>query len=439
MLKPGKLPWIVAFIAAALGIFIRWYFVTHAQVLQPLDEPNVRADAVDYYRYAWNVAHHQVFSSAVPSPLAPAADSFRDPGYPLFLAFWMWVFPSYDAWYAAVLLAQAVLGGITAAFLVLAFRNAVPTWLLGVLAVFAATWPHAVSMTAYVLSENLTAVLVAALLLAIRHAVARPSLMNSILAGLAFAIAGMTNAVLVPLVVPVAGALLLKRSLGGRHIATLLFAAIIPLAAWTLRNAAVSSEASSSFRAEQNFVQGSWPIYHEAYQLSSRGDASGIRAIDEINEETSLLRANLRQGLTAMGTRIGDRPWMYLGWYLSKPAVLWGWDIRIGQGDIYVYPTRQSPYATDPAFKAMEAIAFIINPLLALLALGGVVLVVARRESNAVVTVAATAAVWVTFVYGVLQSEPRYAIPFRGLEIALACVATNQAIRWLRERKFHEP
>jgi hypothetical protein len=192
---------------------------------------------------------------------------------------------------------------------------------------------------------------------------------------------------------------------------------------------------SSSFRAEQNLVQGSWPIYHEAYQLASHHDPDGLRAMDEMAAETSLLHTNPSQGLKAMASRMAQRPGMYLAWYISKPALLWGWDIRIGQGDIYVYPTRNSPYAIAPAFKAMEGLAFLLNPLLALIALVGLVLAMLRRGSPAVAMGLAVTAVWVTCVYGVLQSEPRYAIPFRGVEIALAAYALAWAVSWARDRR----
>jgi len=435
MRRDSHTAWWIAAVGGLLAAWLRWYFVTHAQVLQPLDIVQVRGDAVDYYRYAWNLAHHGIFSSAVPGTPAPQADSFRDPGYPLFLAGLMLIFPNYGSWYAAALLTQAALGGITVACLVLAFRRALPPWLLGVVAIMTAAWPHLVSVSAYVLSENLLLMLMASLLLAVGEAAERPRPARWLCAGIVFALAGLTNAVVAPLVVPVALVLRWKRAVSGRQAAALLLAALIPLAAWSLRNASLSADASSSYRAEQNLVQGSWPIYHQAYQLSARGDADGVRAMSDINGEINLLHAAPRQGLRAMAERMSAQPWTYVRWYLSKPATLWGWDILMGQGDIYVYPTRNSPYMTQPLLKGVENLAFLLNPLLAVLALAGLAMALARRTTPAAVITAAVSAAWVTLVYATLQSEPRYAIPFRGIEIALACFAMAQGAAWWRHRQ----
>lgn len=425
---------IIALTAAVIAVALRWYFVTHAQVLQPLDSPNVRADAAEYYRYAWNLIHHGVFSSSIPGTPAPSPDSFRDPGYPIFLALWMVVFPTYEAWYAAVLLSQAVLGGILVVCLVFAMRHALPAWILGAMAALAAAWPHGVAMTAYVLSENLTAVMSVAVLLAIQAMARRPAAWRCVISGLTLAAAGLTNAVLAPLFVPIAIALAWKRVIPLRGIAILVIAACLPLGGWALRNAAVASNASSTGRAEQNFVQGSWPIYHDAYQLSTHNDPDGLRAMREIDGETRLLHADTAAGLDSMWDRIGKQPWMYVRWYVQKPALLWGWNIRVGQGDIYVYPTRNSPYMDTPSFKAMENTAFLLNPILAILALAGTAIACTRRDAPAAILGAGVVAAWVTFVYGVLQSEPRYAIPYRGLEIALACFAVACASGWVRKR-----
>ncbi|QDE38796.1 hypothetical protein FIV34_06065 [Luteibacter pinisoli] len=425
----SRAAWIVATLSAIVAIVLRWYFVTHAQVLQPLDSPASRGDAVDYYRYAWNMVHHGIFSSAVPGPTAPVADSFRDPGYPLFLAAWMAAFPVYEHWYTAVLLSQVLLGGITVACLCLAFRSTLRPGFLAGLALLVAAWPHGVSITAYVLSENLTAAIWAATLLAVSSAARKPSISRCILAGLLFACAGLTNAVLVPFVVLAVITLRWKRCMRIRPLVIVLIAAVVPLTAWGVRNTTLATDASSSYRATQNLVQGSWPIYHDAYRRLESGDPGAAQALAAINAEIDLVHADPYGGLAAIGSRIRQHPWQFLGWYASKPTLLWGWDIRIGQGDIYVYPTRSSPYETQPAFKVMKLIAYVLNPVFGALSLGGFVLAISRRSVPVTVVFIAATVVWVTLVYGVLQSEPRYSIPFRGAEIALAGWAIAEWVR----------
>jgi len=424
----------VIVLATLLALFVRWYFVTHAQVLQPLYRDSSWGDAGQFYRYAWNLFHHGVFSTAAPGTAAPVPDSFRDPGYPAFLAIGMAITGSYDQWYTFVILAQVALGGITVACAALAIRDAMPTWLLIVAAGTMALWPHMVSIPAYVLSENLTAPLCAITALALRQAAVRRSKGYAVSAGLSLALAALTNAVLAPLVIVLALAFAWKHTMTRRHLLVFVAAAALPLFAWGIRNAGLSGLLSPSMRAEINLVQGSWPTYHSATQLAAVEDPVGVQTLNAINLEIAALHDDRARGLHAMAERMSHAPGSYISWYLSKPALLWGWEIGLGSGDIYMYPTRNSPFVTNPAFKAVEAVTFVLNGVLALLALTGVIVVASRREpSAAMITFAATAA-WVTVVYGVLQSDARYSTPYRPAEIALACVAVSAAVTYARGR-----
>lgn len=432
------IPWLIASAGAAISILLRWYFVTHAQVLQPLDNPLVRADAAEYYRLAWNMLHHSVFATDIPSSVIPEPSSFRDPGYPALLCAWLWVTSNYGSWYAAVLITHAIMGGITVACISLSLRDALPTWLLLSATLAMAIWPHSVAITAYVLSENLTAVLCAAAIFALKQATDHQSPGLSALAGLLIAAAGLTNAVLAPIIFPLIVVLRWKGHLPWRHIGLMAACVLVPQCLWQLRNASLPSTSSSMLRAEMNLVQGSWPTYHDAAQLAARSEPAGLQTMDAIDSEVSAFRSGLRPGIRALSSRISRAPGVYVSWYTSKPALLWSWDIRVGQGDIYVYPTRHSPYLTNPLLRVSESAAFIINPVLALMALVGCIVVLALRNPPIAVTAMATLLLWVTAVYGVLQSEPRYSIPYRGEELAMASFAIASAAALLRQLRQPE-
>ena len=94
----------------SISLSFRLYYVTHTVVFQNVNIPGAHGDAAQYYNYARNLVEHRVFSIEPASALHPAEDSFRDPGYPAFLAAWMEIFPHWDNWYAAVLLSQAKIG-----------------------------------------------------------------------------------------------------------------------------------------------------------------------------------------------------------------------------------------------------------------------------------------------------------------------------------------
>ena len=435
-------PWQWWSLLLFVGIFafgVRYYYVTHAQVFQPVNQPNVRADAAEYYHYAFNLAEHGVFSKALPGTRPLMGDSFRDPGYPVFLAGWMKVFPQWDNWYAAVLMSQALLSALTVVLtLALARRWMSFGWLAGA-GVLMAAWPHSVAMSSYLLSETLFGFLAALGLLLLRTAVDRQRTSWAAASGIGFSLAALTNAVLIPLAPLLAFYLFVRKKASAKLCATLAIAALAVLTPWMMRNALMPAEAgnsSSSGRALLNLVQGSWPSLHSAYQASMKHDANGSRIMAAIEHESAVMKQSLTAGLKMMGHRMADNPGRYVWWYLSKPALLWAWDIRIGQGDVYVYPTRNSPFKTNMVWRSVSALCRSLNPWLFVLAiLGGLVPFLPRQMTPPDRTAAALTLIFITLVYSVLQAEPRYSVPFRGLEIVLAVFATFRLSEWTRAFK----
>jgi hypothetical protein len=340
----------------------------------------------------------------------------------------------FDRWYTMMILAQVLLGAVTVTCAVLAIRDAMPTWLLAVAAIVMALWPHLVSISAYLLSENLTAPLCAITALALHEAAMRRSAGFAVAGGLALACAALSNAVLTPVVIVLALVFVWKHSMPRRQLLVFVAASAVPLLAWGIRNVGIPGDLSPSMRAEINLVQGSWPTYHAATQLASVQDPVGLQTVDAINLEIANLHIDHVQGLKAIAERMGHAPGTYIAWYLSKPALLWGWEIGLGSGDIYMYPTRNSPFITNPIMKAVEAVAYILNGVLAAMALAGIVIVARRRDPSAALLTFAAMAAWVTLVYGVLQSDARYSTPYRLAEIALACVAVSVALAHVRQR-----
>lgn len=424
----------IALMAGSLALVMRWYFVVHAQVMQPVYLNSWQGDGEEFYRYAWHLVHEGMFSSDLTGVAHPKPDSFRDPGYPGFLALWMLLTDSYGDWYVSVLMSQVVLGGIAVTCTLLAIRDAVPTWILAIAGVAMALWPHLVVLPGYILSENITTPMFAIAVFALGEAARRRSVMYTIVSALALSAAALANSVLAPLVFPLLLVFAWKKLMSRQQMIIFALVALAPVFGWSLRNTTIEGPFSSSFRAEVNLVQGSWPTYHTASQLLARHDPIGMQTIDAINLEIATMHFNRVQGLHVMSERMTRDPAIYIKWYLGKPALLWGWEISLGSGDIYAYPTRHSPFITNPTMKTIEAIAFAFNGVIALLALAGVVIATASRSSSAPVMAFAVTVVWVTLVYGVLQSDARYSIAYRLAEISLASTAVAAAVDYARAR-----
>lgn len=412
---------LVLVLITALSLALRLYYVTHAQVLQPVDDQqHVRADGVEFYAYARNLVQHHTFSMAPEGTHPLVGDSFRDPGYPAFLAGWMLAFGSWDSWYAAVLLSQAVLSALTVLLALIAARRWMPLpWLTGA-GVLMAVWPHSVAMNSFILSETLVGFLAIGGLAWVSRGIENGRPGTATTGSATLALAGLTNAVLLPFAPLAALCARWRGDINTRTTLSLLAAALLLPTAWAVRNMSLPPGQTSTGRALINLDQGSWPRYHEAYQAASKGDPAARKYLDASNEEIRLLQSNVGGGLHQIAQRLGTTPWQSARWYLAKPALLWDWDIRMGQGDIYVYPTRSSPFITNAPFRAVWAICHAINPWLFIAMMAACLWAMVRyRRVPASLALSVLLVLQITAVHSVLQAEPRYSEPYRALEILL--------------------
>ena len=446
--------WPLALFSLTLfALALRWYYASTTLVIGPLS-----GDATQYYSYAWNLAHHGVFANSHPGAMISTPDNYRDPGYPLFLAIWMKLIGTNDSWYAgdswyaAVLLCQAMLGALTVTMATqlgrhwLSLRCSIGTGLL------MAVWPHSITINSNFLSETLFGFLCTLGLLLCAHAYRRQNPWRAIAAGLVLGAAALTNAILLPFGILLAG-FLAWRKLVPRHVCVALaIGALLLPGAWAIRNMQISTHIagnSSEARALENFVVGSWPSFYPAWHASVFGDANAKAGaqvtLKAVHDEISASQTAPLSGTRAIMQRLGQHPLRYAVWYLfEKPQLFWDWSIQVGYGDIYVLRTQNAPFQTNPAWLALEAICHAINPLLMLLALASLFLAwpkwrsqmtLGQQTGGAALATVTGLLVFVTLVYTILQAEPRYSIPFRPFEMLLAVTTLSAIATWSQLRR----
>jgi hypothetical protein len=446
--KKNSWPWIAVFITV-LAFTLRWHYVMATYVPVPLG-----GDASQYFYYAWNLTHHGVFSLSHPGASVIAPDSYRDPGYPLFLALWMKLLGGQSAWYVATLLSQALLGALTVAFSLQISRQWLSIKWASVAGLLMAIWPHSIAINGFLLTETLTGFLCALGMLLWVYACKHQHRGLAVAGGLVFGAAALTNSVLKPfcLLLAVFEAWRAPRL---RKLALLLASGSLLLpVAWAFRTSQLPTSdihSSSTGRALQNLVQGSWPAYHPAWRLSKLGNetekANAKALLGAMDSEYELLLKSPRDGFKAIGQRMSQHPLAYMGWYLfQKPYELWGWDIEIGQGDIYPYPVLNAPFQVNPTWRALAALCHTINPLLWLLALASLPLtwLNARYAKQDFLSCSALAGAlgllaFVSLLYTALQAEPRYSIPFRALEIAMTFTSLSVLASYWKRYREHQP
>ncbi len=393
-------------------------------------------DEHHYALYAFNLVRHGVYSSAPPGS-EPVPDTYRSPGLPLLGAAIMAIVGIEDAsWYYVVLYVQALIGAITALLTVLLVRHWLPPPWAVAAGLATACWPHAIAMTGYFLIETLYAfALVLALWLVVRAA-AGGTPWRCLPAGLALGFTTMVNPVALPLIMLLAALIAALRS--WRPALALLAAAALPPAAWAFYSADWDGRDGARMRAAINFVQGLNPHYHDQwFNAIARGDPQDTASLRAMDAEAARIAARPAVAFELVAARVREVGCAsVLRWYLiEKPWLLWDWSIRIGQDDLEVNKLARAPFISDFPFQVLAAVAKAANPLLvalAALACAFVVLNWRRRHDPGAFAVAAVVVCVLmhTAVHVVLQAEPRYSIPLRPLQLALAI----GAIAWLWSR-----
>ena len=407
--RPGLLLALVVLLALA----VRENFA-----LTSIVEVPIRGDIRDYVNYAWNLIHHDIFSLAPPDPATPMPDSYRSPGFPWLIAACMAVLPN-SGWYFLALQAQILLGTATVALVGLLGRIWLPGWAALLAAALLALWPHHIAASGALLSEVLFGfTLVAALYLFEQK--------KWMAAGAMFAFSFLVNP-LIALFPPVLAATGWRR-FGRRNLTIFMIAFLIPVAAWSARNALMDHNATArTGRLAANLVQGSWPLYHAAYRASFAGIPEAKALLAHMGEEEQLLAENPAEGLREIGHRFARAPMAYLAWYgIQKPWNLWGWNIQMGWGGPYFLEVERSSLERVPVLRAIKQGFEFVNPALTLLMALGIMMTVysaCRQRRTDVGLDICLLALYLTALHAVLQAEPRYANAYRGIEALLVSAA----------------
>ncbi len=410
-------------LVVTLAVALRCWFIFGGTVKNPM-----LGDAIQYCDYAWNLARSHIFSLAPPGSGTVTPDSFRDPGYPLLLACLLLLLGSGDAWYYAVLLIQAVLGALSAGLAMLIASRWLGQRAALLVGLAVALWPHNVAISSFLLTESLCGFLVLlAIGLLVRAAESsRPVLWAA--AGLGFGAAALVNVTLTLFCPLLALCLMARRAAPRSALMALLLGSMLLPGAWSVRNLTIASESTAEGRGMINLVQGSWADYHSADYKARRGDEQAKQTIAAIGNDTQLAQKSPEAWLAVMLDRVEHDPLHYLAWYAWKPELLWAWSIRVGAGDIYPYPVAHSIYNVYPLMRLFESLCVAVNPVLFVLMAAAVILVLARPGKLGVpvgLYAAALLLAYETLIYTVLQSEPRYSIPFRPLQMMLAATAAS--------------
>lgn len=413
------------FILLATGIVLVAWGLREWFVLASLLPSPAQGDVSSYLRYAIHMAVDGVFSEAGAGQ-SVIPDAYRGPGYPVFLLAVLEL-GGPQKWFLHVYQLQTLLGAGSVALviaLVHEWAKPLPALLAGALL---AVWPHNIAASNAMLVEVLFGFGIAGSLLLTTLSIKRSSLTLGCLAGLSIGASYLVNPViaLFPIML-----LACYPGKGARRIGLVIaLVSIIPMGAWSIRNLHVG--ATSNTRALQNLEQGAWRKYHFEEKFW-KVDPEAMKVRTDIGREMSVLMKDPLEGLWVMGKRLARNPIDTLLWYgIQKPYLLWDWDIRMGAGGPYTLDVINSPLDVG-VLGVWQRIANALNLPIFLLAAG---FSLSRLRPWKTSTVTAVFFVYITLIHDVFQAEPRYAIAYRGVEMALAAGGVASIANWIRARR----
>ena len=416
--RPASACIITLIVLGALALLLRVSYVRVTKVNAP-----IRADAHQYVVYAWNVLHRGTFSQSIPGETL-TADSFRSPGYPLFIALALSIGgPQYL--YPIVLYAQAIVGALAVPLTYALGRFFLPRWGALLAAALSAFSPHLVSLGGYVLTETLFCFTVLSSLLMFFGAVRVRKIAYFFGAGIGFGCCYLVNETAVILPFMMVGAQWIGHRTGWfrgpnqRTRGLIVFLAVFSMfpATWTLRNRLnVGRDASTGFnRFVEALTHGSYPGFvhkNPTYKYYPYRE----------DPEYAVFSSSLKQFLQILSQRFQERPGRHLAWYLfEKPYTLWTWNILQGQGDVYIYPVKISLYDTSPLARLTHGLMKLLHPSVLALTLVAYITFVHRliRHRYRLHAEADTPGYLMllllahTAIYTLTVPWPRYAVPLR--------------------------
>lgn len=360
-----SMPLLLALLVVLLiGLQLRLTTVLGTEVDAPL-----RADAGQYFGYAYNLRNHGVYSfdsKGIGTDFAPAPDHFRNPGYSFTLLPFAGSVPS-DASLLNITLIQALLSAGVILLIYLAATPIMPPLAALGIALLTALSPHLINANVYILSESVaSATTVLFLLSLIKCGTNTESARTTgwLTCGALLAVATLVRPTMQWFLLPT---LLLVYLLPVQNKRTPLIALLagftLAMSPWWIRNLIQFGEPSNSSLMISTLHHGMYPNF----MYAGRAETFGFPYRHD--PRAAEITQNLHSVLAEIARRFVEQPKEHLNWFLiGKPFMFWNWDNAAqGAGDVFIYPVTKTPFLTSlPLFATHEMMRWLHWPLVAL-------------------------------------------------------------------------
>lgn len=413
-----------------------------------MDDP-IRADAREYYFYAYNLKQFGVFSSkpvpaTLESRMPPKPDAERTPGYPLFLLPFVTYPPTLDMLHT-ITVTQAILSSLAVLIVfIIAYRLIHPIAAL-FCALAAAVSPQLITADFYLLTESLfTLVLLVA---TASFSLADTNNYRSwlLITGVTLGIAALIKpTMLYSLVFLLPATYLIFRRHGTALKKCLLIALGFALiySPWVIRNLDIDRDQGLEVKSKLSVAihNGMYPGLMVDGEPESRGaqhrwdfEYNNYRTVGDV--------------LRLLRSKVTKDPATYIHWYLiGKPLTFFDKRLVNGDGGLFIYPVNTSPYHTNDLFFATYQIMQFLHWGFIAAALGTALLVwlpafefhMSERTAN-LGRFISIIFLYFLLVHMVANPLPRYSIPLRPEIYIMTAMGLTWLCRWVWARARRAP
>lgn len=429
--------WVLA--ALAITLLLAAYLRLGA-VLQTTYELPLRADALDYVSYAYNLREFGVYSRApfflVPE-ITPQADSLRMPGYPLFLTLFMGEGDG-AKFILMIGLVQALLGLISIGLIWSLSREVIgDAWAL-VPAALLAISPHHVNFASLILTETTFTLAIIVILVIARYSIKYRNAVTLFGLGGLIAISILIRPTLMYLLIIALPFFVIFPNLKKSRclFAFALLGWITFMSPWWTRNLVGSNHLDAGNLAIMAIHYGSYPNFRfkdlpESQDYPYRFDPNSAE-----------ITSNLRNVANSVIEKFKNQPGAMLRWYLlGKPIAFFSWRLGQNKEDIFQYPVVASPYNHNQIFAVTRSVAELSHPAIVILGLLGLCMSWSKLAADIVgeqiIIWLRSVSLLIAYVIGVhMIATPfgRYSVPFMPIMGIASIFALRISTFWVRSK-----
>ncbi len=410
------------------GVLARWSVLNHTVIDVP-----IRADAVDYFTYAKNLSLFSTFSHTNTEQNEPIKDAMRSPAFPAFAAF----FYQGDNMHSviSVLFAQTVVQCLVFLLLSIFGWKLWGAWTSVVISLFIWTHPTFMSVNTYYLTESLflSSLIIVFSFFTLSLKTSKFVFPFVMLFGLGLALSALIRPTMEYYLFFIALLFFFQSPQQLKKIGFAAVAFFTVIIGWKIRNYFAIGSFSDSTLMINGLLHGSYPnfMYNdipESYGFPYRFDPLANESYKGVGTTLQLI-----------WERAIEQPYHYVSWYLAgKQLFLWQWNILAGQGDIFIYPIKTSPflYQTDLIFwhsihKALNTPVMIIGVIYSYYLVFSRFV---RKQTISTTNIIASLVVYASLFHIIVAPFPRYGIPFKLFVLIMSVLALKAFLDTIKRK-----